>query len=142
MFSTRQSVASDGTPFLSMPIFRNRPRLILPKSIMFARPTRPRCPGEYYQNQHIAEPMADVPLIRPSEIRNRRGKIHKFAQDCTLRFKFICYLCKKVKCRFIGHGQVVWIFHNYSFFLFKFTKNPPLDQIFIPLIWLILRILT
>ena len=40
-FSTRQSVASDGTPFLSMPIFRNLPRLLLPKSIMSTRPTRP-----------------------------------------------------------------------------------------------------
>ena len=29
-------------------------------------PDTPRRPGEYYQNQHVAEPMADVPLIRPS----------------------------------------------------------------------------
>ena len=28
--------------------------------------TTARRPGEYYQNQHVAEPMADVPLIRPS----------------------------------------------------------------------------
>ena len=41
-------------------------------------------------------------------------------------------------------AMVKWFgfFHNYSFFLFKFTKDPPLDQIFIPLIWMTIRYLT
>ena len=129
MFSTRQSVASDGTPFLSMPIFRNRPRLILPKSIMSTRPTRPDAPANTIRIGISRSQWRTFPLF----------DLQKSGIEDT---KFICYLCKKVKCRLIGHGQVVWMFHNYSLFLFKFTKNPPLDPIYILLIWLTIRYLT
>ena len=38
-FSTRQSVGSEGTPFIRRPILRNRVRLCLPNSTIPARPT-------------------------------------------------------------------------------------------------------
>ena len=103
----------------------------------------------FYRNRlcshvrHAPDVRANIIRISISRSRCRMFPLFDLRKSGTEEAKFICNLCKNVKCRLIGHGQVVWMFHNYSLIIFcNLLKNPPHDQIYIWLIWLEVRYLT
>lgn len=55
-----------------------------------------RCPGKYHQHDDIFKAMTDIAPGCPTEIRNRRGKIHQSVEDAALGFNFILYFCSVI----------------------------------------------
>ena len=48
-----------------------------------------RSAAEYHQYYDIRQTVADVPFVRPAEIRNGCGEVYQFFQNAATEFRFI-----------------------------------------------------
>lgn len=86
-FSILHSVASDGIPFLNMPILRSLPRLCLPNSIISARPTHLEDRPSTISRMMSLRRWRIFPL---ANLRKSGTDCYRLAVGCRLKSKFVC----------------------------------------------------